>query len=384
MQPAFPVAVSVKFLTNTGLYLHIPFCIKKCKYCDFYSGCADNRKIDSYTDALIREIKQWGGKITSPIDTIYFGGGTPSLLEHRLFDVMNAVRDNFCVLENSEITLEINPSGDSKKILEYAIKAGINRLSIGIQSGDDEELKILGRTHNFSEAETTFKMARELGFRNISVDLMIGLPFSAQNKKLKSSLDKIIGLNPEHISAYILKIEPKTAFYKDMKSLCLPDDEEVSEQYLFMSQYLIEKGYSHYEISNFAKEGFESRHNVKYWTLADYLGIGPSAHSFIKGKRFYYSNDIKNFISGNDVINDGDGGDLEEYIMLSLRLKRGLNTEELYKKYDFTLPHNFYKKCEAFEKAGFIAVKNNNYCLTAEGMLLSNSIISELLEEIGE
>jgi len=381
---AFPVAVSVKFLTNTGLYLHIPFCIKKCKYCDFYSGCVDNRKIDSYTDALIREIKQWGGKITSPIDTIYFGGGTPSLLEHRLIDVMNAVRENFCVLENSEITLEINPSGDSKKILEYAIKAGINRLSIGIQSGDDEELKILGRTHNFSEAETTFKMARELGFRNISVDLMIGLPFSAQNKKLKSSIDKIICLNPEHISAYILKIEPKTAFYKDMKSLCLPDDEDVSEQYLFMSRYLGEKGYSHYEISNFAKEGFESRHNVKYWTLADYLGIGPSAHSFIKGKRFYYPNDIKNFISGNDVINDGDGGDLEEYIMLSLRLKRGLNTEELYKKYNFTLPHNFYKKCKTFEKAGFIEVKNNNYCLTAEGMLLSNSIISELLEEIGE
>ena len=384
MQLAFPVAVSVKFLTNTGLYLHIPFCIKKCKYCDFYSGCADKRKIDSYTDALIREIKQWGGKITCPIDTIYFGGGTPSLLEHRLTYVMNAVRENFNVSENSEITLEINPSGDSKRILEFAKKAGINRLSIGIQSGDDEELKILGRTHNFREAENTFKMARKLGFCNISADLMIGLPFSAQNENLKESLDKIIGLNPEHISAYILKIEPKTAFYKDMDSLCLPDDEEVSKQYLFMSRYLNEKGYSHYEISNFAKEGFESRHNVKYWTLADYLGLGPSAHSFINGKRFYYPNDIKAFISGNDVINDGDGGDLEEFIMLSLRLKRGLNTEELYKKYNFKLSDKFYKKCETFEKAGFMSLENNNFCLTDEGMLLSNSIISELLEEIGE
>ena len=337
-----------------------------------------------FIPVVLREIKQWGGKITCPIDTIYFGGGTPSLLEHRLTYVMNAVRENFNVSENSEITLEINPSGDSKRILEFAKKAGINRLSIGIQSGDDEELKILGRTHNFREAENTFKMARELGFCNISADLMIGLPFSAQNEKLEESLDKIIGLNPEHISAYILKIEPKTAFYKDMDSLCLPDDEDVSKQYLFMSRYLNEKGYSHYEISNFAKEGFESRHNVKYWTLADYLGLGPSAHSFINGKRFYYPNDIKAFISGNDVINDGDGGDLEEFIMLSLRLKRGLNTEELYKKYNFKLSDKFYKKCETFEKAGFMSLENNNFCLTDEGMLLSNSIISELLEEIGE
>ena len=151
-----------------------------------------------------------------------------------------------------------------------------------------------------------------------------------------------------------------------------------------MSRHLNEKGYSHYEISNFAKEGFESRHNVKYWTLADYLGLGPSAHSFINGKRFYYPNDIKAFISGNDVINDGDGGDLEEFIMLSLRLKRGLNTEELYKKYNFKLSDKFYKKCETFEKAGFMSLENNNFCLTDEGMLLSNSIISELLEEIGE
>ena len=364
--------------------MHIPFCSKKCKYCDFYSGCADSRKIDSYTEALIREIKQWGGKITCPIDTIYLGGGTPSLLKHHLIEVITAVKENFKVEKNAEITLEINPSGDSKEILEYAKKAGINRLSIGIQSGDDEELKILGRTHNFSDAENTFYEARKLGFNNISADLMIGLPNSGDGGKLKESLDKITSLVPEHISAYILKIEPKTVFYKDIDLLDLPDEDEVSNQYLFMSRYLKEKGYSHYEISNFAKKGYESRHNIKYWTLKDYLGIGPSAHSFVDGNRFYYPKDINGFISGIDVIEDSKGGDLEEYIMLSLRLAKGINAKECLNKYSYKLSVGFLEKCKTFEKAGFMVNEDNNFCLTDEGMLLSNSIISELLAEIGE
>ncbi len=340
--------------------------------------------IDRYTEALIEKIKQWGGKISRPIDTIYLGGGTPSLLAHRLPEVMNNVRESFKVTDNCEITLELNPSGRVEEILDYAKKAGVNRLSLGLQSGNDAELELLGRTHTFNDGAETFKTARNMGFSNISVDLMIGLPFSGKNNNLTESLIKIIDLSPEHISAYILKIEEKTAFYKDADALNLPNDDEVSNQYLYMSEFLEKNGYSHYEISNFAKKGFESRHNLKYWLLEDYLGIGPSAHSFLEGKRFYYPRDIKAFIGGNAPVSDGNGGDIEEYIMLRLRLKEGFKPSEAEKRYNIKIPKGFYDKCKSFEKVGLMEIKDDRYFLTNNGFLLSNSIISELLEEIGE
>lgn len=380
----YPEAVSVKFLTNIGLYLHIPFCRKKCRYCDFYSGCSDTSVIDRYTEALIRSIKQWGGNISRPIDTIYFGGGTPSLLAHRLTEVTESIYNAFNVADNPEITLEINPSGDSLKLLEYAKEAGINRLSIGIQSGDNEELEILGRTHNFADAVTTFNQARMLGFNNISVDLMLGLPHSGNNSKLRESIKKIIELNPEHISVYILKIEPNTVFCKTEKELNLPDDDEVSNQYLFTCDYLKKQGYCHYEISNFAKNGYESRHNLKYWSLDDYIGIGPSAHSFLDSKRFYYPRNTMDFIKGNNPLEDGNGGDIDEYIMLSLRLSDGIDPEKIFRLYNKKLPDSFYKKCLSFKNMGYMGIKDNRYFLTDEGMLLSNSIISELQESIYE
>ncbi len=384
MRLAFPEAVSVKFLTDLGLYLHIPFCKKKCRYCDFYSACTDEGMIDRYTEALIEKTKQWGGKISRPIDTVYLGGGTPSMLAHRLPDVLNAVRESFKVIENCEITLELNPSGEVEEILNYAKKAGVNRLSIGLQSGNDTELELLGRTHSFIDGAKTFKTARDMGFSNISVDLMIGLPHSGENNNLTETLKKIANLNPEHISAYILKIEERTAFYKTADTLNLPDDDEVSKQYLYMSEFLEKNGYSHYEISNFAKKGFESRHNLKYWLLEDYLGIGPSAHSFYEGERFYYPRDIKAFIGGNAHVSDGNGGDIEEYIMLRLRLKEGFKPIETEKRYNIKIPKGFYDKCKSFEKAGLMEIREDRYSLTNNGFLLSNSIITELLEEIGE
>lgn len=388
MRHAYQAAVSVKFLINSrgnlGLYLHIPFCNKKCRYCDFYSACAEPTVIDRYTKALIKNIEQWGGKISRPIDTIYLGGGTPALLSHRLSSVIDAVKKSFEVLENSEITIEINPFGDSKPLLENAAKAGINRLSVGIQSADENELKALGRTHSFADAISSINSARELGFDNISVDLMLGLPDSQNNSRLKYSLDEILKISPEHISAYILKIEQNTAFYNQIESLNLPDDDQISGQYLFMCEHLEKNGYSHYEISNFAKKGYESRHNLKYWNLEDYLGLGPSAHSFFEGKRFFYERDLKAFISGNEPIPDGVGGDCFEYIMLGLRLSKGINTEEFKRIYNREIPQGFYKKSRLFKKAGYMKIEKNSYSLTNEGMLLSNSIISQLLEEIGE
>ncbi len=379
--PAFPAVALVKSLINPlGLYLHIPFCVKKCNYCDFFSTFATENSLDEYTDGLIESIKKWGGLLKNrPIDTIYLGGGTPSLLAHRLPKLISAVNENFTLLQNAEITLELNPSGNVEDLLGYAKEAGVNRLSIGAQSGDDSELKILGRTHTASDTEKTVKLARKMGFENISLDIMIGLPHS-NHEKLKNNLDFILSLCPEHISAYMLKIEEKTVFYKKREELNLPCDDAQAEQYLYMCQYLEDKGYSHYEISNFAKDGKFSRHNIKYWQGIDYLGLGPSAHSALDGKRFYYNRSIPKFLNGNSPVCDGDCGGKEEFIMLRLRLKEGLNPDEFTKLFGKSLPKEFFDRCELFKKAEFLNTDNNRISLTDNGMLLSNSIISELLE----
>ena len=355
----------MKFLTNLGLYLHIPFCKRKCAYCDFYSAVFTEELTEKYTKALKREIKQWGGKINRPIDTIYLGGGTPSLLNKHLPELLDSVMENFNVSEGAEITLEINPQKDIYEILQNAKIAGINRLSIGVQSGNNDKLKILGRTHTKEDAKNAVEIARSLGFSNISLDLMIGLPQS-NLYTLKQDLDFLVA---EHISAYILKIEPNTAFEQQENLLKLPDEDGICDQYLFMCDYLENKGYSHYEISNFAKPDFESRHNLKYWKCEEYLGLGPSAHSFLDGKRFYYPHDLKAFIKGNSPLPDGEGGSEEEKLMLSLRLKDGVNAEKL--------PQN---KIKMFINNGFAKIKNGKFALTDKGMLVSNQIITELLE----
>lgn len=367
-------------LSPIGLYLHIPFCSKKCAYCDFYSSFYTKELIKDYTAALIRKIKKWGGQINRPIDSIYLGGGTPSLLKQDLVNVIDAVRSSFSVADNAEITLEINPDGDTENILGFAKKAGVNRISIGIQSGDDAELKVLGRTHSSSDAASAFKTARKLGFDNISVDIMLGLP-NSDNMSLKQSIDYILSLNPEHISAYILKIEQNTAFYKQKDKLCLPDDDEQANQYILLCNELEKNGYCHYEISNFCKDGFESRHNIKYWRCEEYLGIGASAHSFLDSKRFYYPRDLSGFIKGNETVFDSDGGDQKEYIMLNLRLKSGINYAEYETKFKSNFSKQSIEKAKLLQKAGLIKFNQNGFALTNEGMLLSNSIINEIIGE---
>ena len=370
----------MKFLTNPlGLYLHIPFCIKKCNYCDFYSSFVTDELLDRYTDGLIGLIKQWGGSLNRPIDTIYLGGGTPSLLSHRIKPVLDAVNKAFTVLPNAEITLELNPTGDVTHILEYAKNAGVNRLSIGAQSGNDNELKVLGRTHSAVDTVNTVTTARKLGFNNISLDIMLGLPHSNADT-LKHNLNFIADLNPEHISAYLLKIEERTVFYKKANELSLPDDDAQAEQYLAMCDFFEKKGYNHYEISNFCKGDKVSRHNIKYWLGDDYLGLGPSAHSFIDKKRFYYPRNMSKFLDGTPPMADGEGGSKDEYIMLHLRLKEGINIKEYTEKYGKELPKEFLELCKSFEKAEFLKFQENRISLTNKGMLLSNSIIAELLE----
>ena len=338
--------------------------------------------LDKYSEGLIWQIKNWGGRLCRPlVDTVYFGGGTPSLLGERIIPIIGAVRENCRVADGGEITLEINPSGNSEKVLSAAKKAGVNRLSVGAQSGDNEMLSILGRTHSAQDTLNTVKAARKMGFRNISLDLMIGLPGSDLTV-LKADLDFILSAEPNHISAYILKLEENTQFYKRRDTLNLPDEDQTAEQYLFMCRYLEERGFSHYEISNFAKEDKEGKHNLKYWRCEEYLGIGPSAHSFLTGERFYYPRDSRAFLRGEPPISDGKGGEEEEYIMLALRLKEGLCFKKYRKRFGKDLPDSIKKAALPLKRAGLLNINDESISLTHQGMLLSNSVITNLLENL--
>lgn len=361
-------------MTNSlGLYIHIPFCEKKCNYCDFYSAFYNKDTLSVYLTALKGEIKKWGGKLDRPIDTIYIGGGTPSLLVEEIMDLLNCIKESFMVLENAEITVEANPSS-SDDFLCFAKQAGVNRLSIGVQSGCDDTLKTLGRTHTSRDAAITVQKARELGFDNISLDLMIALPDS-NLQTLKNDIDFILSLNPEHISSYILKIEQNTAFFKKQGALNLPDDDLAAEQYLYMCDAFEKNGYNHYEISNFSRENKESRHNIKYWLGEDYLGLGPAAHSCLDGKRFYYPRDLMGFIKNPQTVCDGESGGRQEALMLGLRLSRGVDLSEIYGE----IPEMIQKKIKLLENAGYIEADLPHISLTDSGMLISNSIITELL-----
>lgn len=374
----------MKYLTDKepiGLYLHIPFCKKRCAYCSFYSSFDSEELKDEYTKRLITVIRERGGKISRPVNTIYFGGGTPSLMYERLIPVMQAVRESFLVERNAEITLEINPDGASERILTAAAEAGINRLSVGAQSGSDKMLSLLGRTHTAADTRRTVENARKLGFKNISADIMIALPGS-DTESLKNDIDFVCGLEPQHISAYILKTEENTLFYKKASQLDMPDDDSAADQYLYLCHTLEDRGFNHYEISNFCLDGTESRHNLKYWGCFEYLGIGPSAHSFLNGKRFYYPDDLRGFLRGAEPVPDGDGGDPEEYIMLSLRLGSGLKFDGYRRRFGKELPEKIINAAKPLEKIGLCRITKSAILLTDKGMAVSNSIITELLENM--
>lgn len=369
-------------MTNPfSIYIHVPFCISKCSYCAFYSFTADETIKKKYCEKIISEIEKRCGFTTRPVCSIYFGGGTPSILGAQyLTEILSAVYKNFNVLSDAEITLEANPADDMSDLLLTLRKSGFNRISFGVQSANDSELKLLGRRHTVTDAEKAVKAARKAGFNNISLDLMIGLPES-NFETLKTSLDFVTKLRPQHISAYILKLEENTPLWQKTENLRMPDDDTIAYQYHYMCNYLGQKGYSHYEISNFARPGFESRHNTGYWALREYLGFGPSAHSFFGGKRFYYENDLQKYLLCPTEIYDGIGGTTDEYIMLGLRLKRGIDAGEYEKKFGEKFPESIKIKSKLFEKHGLTINKNDTIQLTDKGMLVSNSIISEFLED---
>ncbi len=367
---------------SLGLYIHIPFCVKKCNYCDFYSVVPTDNIRSAYIESLLKEIKKWGERTARPIDTMYIGGGTPSLLSKaELSAILGAVRESFSLTDTAEITVEVNPGDNLSSFFKCAAGLGINRVSIGVQSCTDSELCMLGRRHTAQDAKEAVAAARNAGIKNISADIMIGLPNSTE-ETLKASIDGILSLETEHISAYILKVEKDTPF--DLMKVRVPDDDIVTDQCLQLCAALREAGYEHYEISNFAKPGYQSRHNNRYWLLQEYIGIGPAAHSFFEGERFYYERDIGAFINGAKTIPDGKGGDKYEYIMLSLRLASGLNFKEYEEKYGAPYHPFLIKKAKNLEKFGYCKVDDESISLTDKGMLVSNAIIHTLTGEMYE
>lgn len=365
-----------------GIYIHVPFCESKCAYCDFYSFKANEETYENYKAVLCRHLVDGKARLSVFADTLYFGGGTPSLLGgKRIAEIVKVAKENFG-LNNAEITVEVNPKEQLYEDFKIMADASVNRISIGLQSSNENELKFLSRRHSPEDFLRTINDAKRAGITNISADLMLGIPYSTEESLIKS-IDFALDAGVTHISCYILKIEPNTAFGKaNLETLALPDDEATADMYIKMSDYLESKGFEHYEISNFALPGYRSKHNLKYWNQEQYLGLGPAAHSYINNKRFYFDRDLEKYINNHEVIMDSEGGTLEEHIMLKLRLKDGINFKELNKKFDFSLTSNFLSKCKKFQNGGFAKLSDDDLHLTKQGFLVSNAIISDLIDEI--
>jgi oxygen-independent coproporphyrinogen-3 oxidase len=356
-----------------GLYIHIPFCDKKCPYCDFYSLGGSSNLFDDYAQALLRAVEK---APASRVDTVYFGGGTPSIWgTERLCAVLDAVSKRFDVLEHAEITLEGNPGSLNEPMLQRLREKGFNRISIGIQSTFDDTLRVLGRRHSAKEAIESVHNAHRAGFRHISADLMLAVP-GQTIEQAKADIDRLASLPVDHLSVYLLKHEQGTDFFAQKPA----SDDLTADIYLAAVERCEKHGLQQYEISNFAlSPAAQSRHNKKYWLCQPTLGIGPSAHSFVDGSRFYFPRDLSGFICASNpwsmVVSDGMGGDDEERIMLGLRLKEGIAPND-YPAYS----NHITGRAAILEKNGLVKTGGGRIWLTSRGYLLSNSVIADLLD----
>lgn len=390
---------------ETGIYIHIPFCIKKCGYCDFLSAPAGKKAQHKYVDALIKEMEYYRGKLKDyKIRTIYIGGGTPSVLEadevQRILEALKRIGKNREMYETGQIsefweeaTIEINPGTVTEEKFRAYLKGNINRLSIGLQSVNNEELKLLGRIHTFEEFIENYQLARKLGFQNINVDLMSALPGQTL-ENWKQSLYKIMELEPEHISAYSLIIEENTPFEKlygeeGEKQDMIPSEDIEREMYTITKEILKEKGYRRYEISNYAKKGKESKHNSSYWQCIDYIGMGLGAASCFQNERYHNTNDLqfytKCFTYGKDMMEDREKqtkkSQIEEFMFLGLRMMEGISKQAFYEKFSVTLNDIYGEIIHRFIKQGLLLEKGDKISLTDRGIDVSNWIFSEFLLE---
>ena len=378
-------------MEELGIYIHIPFCKQKCFYCDFCSFANKNEMQEKYVEAVINEIKNIIHKEKYTVTTIYFGGGTPSILNPKYIkNILQEIESSFKILDDAEITIEINPGTVNEEKLKKYKEYGINRLSIGLQSANDKILKKIGRIHDYKQFEETFFYARKCGFKNINVDLMIGLP-TQTIEDVKQTLEKIIQKNPEHISVYSLIIEKGTIIEKliNENKLQLPDEETERIMYWTVVNELKENGYNQYEISNFSKKTYESKHNTNCWKQKQYIGLGTSAHSYLNKKRYSNTNNIveyikniqENNISKNITIHEEqtEESTMNEYMLLGLRMIQGININEFKQKFK-TDPTIKYKKIlEKLQKENLIQITKTSIKLTKQGIDFGNIVWEEFI-----
>ena len=378
-------------LKPLGVYIHIPFCRSKCQYCDFYSigGSRDRRLVDNYMQALANHFKEVGSLAADYIvDTVYFGGGTPSFFgADGLRRIFAELQHRFRMDKDAEVTFEANPDSVTESLLKKLRAEGFNRMSLGVQSDRDDVLQKLGRPHNYEQAKTAVQLARACGFNNISLDLMYGLP-NQTAAQWDETLRHVIRLRPEHMSCYGLKVEPGTPLWEYQEAANLPSDEVQADMYLNTVEVLTTAGYEQYEISNFARPGYESRHNLKYWLGEEYVGFGPSAASDFAGKRYTYKRNIETYIRGlikqdipilSECENVPARERAGEYVMLRLRTNRGISPEEYEKNYLMPFAP-LLEVIRPMAEGGLFMLRGGRWVLTPTGYLLSNQIIGRLQE----
>ena len=374
-----------------GLYIHIPFCKSKCIYCDFYSLPRAEDRMDRYVSALCRQLAEIAQQTTAhTVDSVYLGGGTPSYLgEKRLRRILKTVKKHYHLSRDAEITLEANPdSAGDWRALRSLRRAGMNRLSLGVQSADDGLLRTLGRPHTFAQAEEAAAAARRARIRNLSLDLIYGLP-GQDLAGWKDTLERAAALEPEHLSCYGLKVEEGTPLWDMQEKMDLPDDDAQADMYLWTVERLEALGYEQYEISNFARPGRASRHNMKYWTLCEYAGFGPGAHSDLGDVRYAYLRSLDTYCAGVEagvsVLESSEHipsreRDIE-YVMLGLRLTQGISRQEFENRYRLPFAP-IQSVLERFRATGHAALAGERWRLTPEGFLVSNQIIGQALEAL--
>lgn len=384
-----------------GLYIHIPFCKQKCYYCDFTSYANKEELVERYIKCLKKEILQYANenKIMSEhgleeryvIKTIYIGGGTPSAIDEvYIINVLDTIKDNFKMRDNAEITIEVNPGTVNKDKLESYRECGINRLSIGLQAVQDDILKCIGRIHTYKDFENTYEYAREVGFDNINVDLMINLPNQTLDD-VKESVKTILSLKPEHISVYSLILEPNTKMYEliNSKTLTIASDETERQMYWYVKDTLERHKYNQYEISNFTKSGFESKHNMDCWNQKEYIGVGASASSFMENKRYSNISELEKYIENiekgtpnkNLVLEEflDEESKMDEFMMLGLRKIDGVDIKEFERIFQINPIMKYCKKLDKLNREGLIEIDENNIKLSNKGIDLANLVWEEFV-----
>lgn len=365
---------------QAGIYVHVPFCVSKCPYCDFYSFAdADDALKDAYVQAVIKCMQTYAG---TPADTLYFGGGTPALLGgERLYRLIDAVRTCFSLSADAEITLEANPADNLRETLAAFAAAGGNRLSLGMQSSSPAILQRLGRRHTPQDVSRTVADARAAGIDNLSLDIMLAVP-SQTVEQVQADVRFCADVGVSHVSAYLLKIEAGTPFAATTNTPDLPSDDVAADMYLAAADGLETAGYMQYEISNFARAGKQSRHNLKYWNGEEYLGLGPAAHSYFDGKRFAYARDVRAFMDGAPPLSEQNSdiavGGETEYAMLRLRLTEGLRADRFFARFQKPLPQAWIAAAKRLP-ARLVQADENGITFTKEGFLVSNILLSRIL-----